>query len=273
MKKPYDIDAAYEKLEQYWKGNQLGEAIKVAEGAARNAPYSHEPELWLGDLYFEMDEWDRALKHYLKALEMEPELIEAMTGASKIYFEKCRFSDAEKLVDEALMNDPENGEANYQKALILERKKDFTRADKFLSKAHKSDPEYYPSTFKIKRKEFDRSVGDVLDGFTETLHGFIKDQNIAVITEDVPDNNDLLASDPPLSPHILGLYRGSSTQDRSFDSAWSMLPNQVVLYQRNLEHFCQDREELKEQIWVTLMHEIGHGLGYNEADLEKRGLD
>jgi predicted Zn-dependent protease with MMP-like domain len=94
-----------------------------------------------------------------------------------------------------------------------------------------------------------------------------------VISEPLPTDVDLLAEDPPLSPHILGMFRGTAAPLVSLDGPWSQMPNQIVLYQRNLEHFAQDREELEEQIRITLLHEIGHYLGLNELDLEKRGLD
>jgi len=45
-----------------------------------------------------------------------------------------------------------------------------------------------------------------------------------------------------------------------------------VLYQKNLEHVAGDREELVEQIGVTLVHEVGHFLGLDEDALWERGL-
>jgi predicted Zn-dependent protease with MMP-like domain len=46
-----------------------------------------------------------------------------------------------------------------------------------------------------------------------------------------------------------------------------------VLYQRNLERFVRSREELVEEIRVTLVHEVGHFLGLDEEELYRRGLD
>jgi predicted Zn-dependent protease with MMP-like domain len=46
-----------------------------------------------------------------------------------------------------------------------------------------------------------------------------------------------------------------------------------VLYQRNLERFARDREELVEQIRITLLHEVGHFLGLDEEQLRERGLE
>ena len=48
--------------------------------------------------------------------------------------------------------------------------------------------------------------------------------------------------------------------------------DRVILFKKNLEKICQDREELIEQIQITVRHEIGHYLGLDENDLERLGL-
>ena len=46
----------------------------------------------------------------------------------------------------------------------------------------------------------------------------------------------------------------------------------VILFKKNLEKICRDRDELVEQIQITLRHEIGHYLGLSEEDMERLGL-
>jgi len=266
-----DLNEYYKRLEPLLEDNRLEEAVTVAEAAVKAAPFSGEPLIWLGDLYFEMDEWEKALASFEKALEIEPGLAPALAGAGKINFELCRFGEAERLINEALMEDNDLGEANYYKALLMERKGDLKKAEKFFDKAYKTDPDWYPSAFKISRNEFEKIAERTFKSLSPKVAAFIK--NVAVIVEDFPSEDDLLSENPPLSPHILGLFRGLSSRERSVHSAWSEMPVQIVLYQRNLEHFCQELEELEEQIRITLLHEIGHYLGLNEKDLEKRGLN
>jgi len=45
-----------------------------------------------------------------------------------------------------------------------------------------------------------------------------------------------------------------------------------VIYKKNLERVCRDRDELVEQIQITVRHEIGHYLGLDENDMERLGL-
>ena len=46
----------------------------------------------------------------------------------------------------------------------------------------------------------------------------------------------------------------------------------IYLYQRNLERSVRDEAELREEIRVTLYHEIGHLLGFDEHGVEDLGL-
>ena len=90
--------------------------------------------------------------------------------------------------------------------------------------------------------------------------------------EDLPADDDLRGSDPPLSPGILGIFRGAPWGQKGSMDPWSHFPSSIVLYQKNLERFAADRDELVEEIGVTLVHEVGHFLGLDEEELWERGL-
>ena len=44
-------------------------------------------------------------------------------------------------------------------------------------------------------------------------------------------------------------------------------PDTIVLYQKNIETVCSTEEEIREQVRLTVMHEIGHFLGMTEDQL------
>ncbi len=46
----------------------------------------------------------------------------------------------------------------------------------------------------------------------------------------------------------------------------------VILFKKNLEKLCRDRNDLIEQIQITVRHEVGHHLGLSEEDLDRLGL-
>ena len=94
-------------------------------------------------------------------------------------------------------------------------------------------------------------------------------EDVPILVEDWPDE-DLLAAEN-ISPQILGIYIGTPRTEAEV-SAQPDDVNRVILFKRNLEKICRDRDDLVEQIQVTVRHEIGHHLGLSEEDLERLGL-
>ena len=90
--------------------------------------------------------------------------------------------------------------------------------------------------------------------------------------EELPDQDDLLAVEPPLSPSILGLFRGPA-EDEPCTAADGPRCRAIVLYRKNLLRFARDRKELSEQVRVTLLHELGHLHGEDDEELRARGLE
>ena len=66
---------------------------------------------------------------------------------------------------------------------------------------------------------------------------------------------------------LLGLYVGPT---RDEIKAGALEPARILLYQRNLEAACKDREELAVEVAKTLRHELGHYFGFGDRRL--RGL-
>ncbi|HEV2067965.1 MAG TPA: metallopeptidase family protein, partial [Thermomicrobiales bacterium] len=70
---------------------------------------------------------------------------------------------------------------------------------------------------------------------------------------------------------LFGLYQGIPRTERS--SAYSMVtPDRITIFAGPLERACSSRLEFEEQIRITVLHEVGHHLGYDEAGLETLGL-
>lgn len=75
-----------------------------------------------------------------------------------------------------------------------------------------------------------------------------------------------------LDQDILGLFVGESLADRGASSA--PLPGQILLFLNNIWDYAQeDPGEYREEVRLTLLHEIGHYFGWDEQDLFDRNLD
>ena len=110
-----------------------------------------------------------------------------------------------------------------------------------------------------------REVQDALKGLPEELKA--KAAHLPVIFEPWP--SDELVEEG-LDPDLLGLFSGDAFPDGPSDAP---LPPQIQLFLENLWDFCKgDETRYREEVRVTYLHELGHYLGLDEEDLDRRGL-
>ena len=84
-------------------------------------------------------------------------------------------------------------------------------------------------------------------------------RNLAVIVED----------ENPEDPDLLGLYHGVPLTERG-DVA-GMPPDTISIYRIPLEESFPDPEELRDEIRITVLHELAHYFGIDEDRLEELG--
>ncbi|HET7238531.1 MAG TPA: metallopeptidase family protein [Terrimicrobiaceae bacterium] len=69
---------------------------------------------------------------------------------------------------------------------------------------------------------------------------------------------------------LLGLHEGTALTDRHLEDH-ARLPDVITLFKQDIEEASEDREDLVEQVRITLLHELGHHFGLDEDDLERLG--
>ena len=69
---------------------------------------------------------------------------------------------------------------------------------------------------------------------------------------------------------LLGLYDGVDLTRRD-SYGFGELPDRIVLYREPLLEVSEDLDELKDQIHVTLVHEIAHYYGIDDDELHDLG--
>lgn len=93
--------------------------------------------------------------------------------------------------------------------------------------------------------------------------------NVAIVVQDEPsESHGTGMSDGRYD--VLGLYRGVPMIERG--SGNLLLPDQIAIFSGPISRHASTRSELEAQIRVTLLHEIGHHLGFDEYGLERIGL-
>ena len=112
----------------------------------------------------------------------------------------------------------------------------------------------------MKREEFERLVEQALDGLPEKYARLVK--NLVVIVEDYP----LKDRREKREGLLMGEYIGVPLTERA---AWDATPpDRIVLYQKNIEAVCGTEEEIREEVRLTVIHELGHYFGLSEEQLE-----
>lgn len=255
----------------------LERGLELARRGSRLARKAGDParaaELaWLeGVALNQLGEPAAALERLAAAEEAAPERVDVLLEKGFALYELCRFDEARAALLEAERLDPDEPWTHHYLGLVAERRREPEEARRRLARARKLAPDEFPRPIELSHAAFDAAVEDALVGLPEPVRRYLS--NVAITVEDLPQDDDLTGSDPPLSPAILGLFRGSPYGHKASMDPWSHFPSSIVLYQKNLERFARSRADLIEQIGVTLVHEVGHFLGLDEEDLWERGLD
>lgn len=117
---------------------------------------------------------------------------------------------------------------------------------------------------RMKREYFVKVVEEALDSLPGEFRSRIR--NVAVLVEDKPPNQPS-ARWGQQRRLVLGIFHGVPTTRKSiFDLPTG--PDYIVLYQKNIEAVCSSEAEVREQIRLTVIHELGHYFGMDENQLK-----
>jgi predicted Zn-dependent protease with MMP-like domain len=107
--------------------------------------------------------------------------------------------------------------------------------------------------------EFEQLVIDELDELPDEMVDGL--DNVVFVTEDLPEDGSL---------DLLGLYDGVALTERG-QYGFGELPDRIILYRMPLLAISEDLDELKDQIHITLVHEIAHFYGIDDDELHRLG--
>ena len=108
------------------------------------------------------------------------------------------------------------------------------------------------------RDEFERLVGEAIDEVPEPFASALDE--VAVVVEDRA---------PREMGSLYGLYTGVPLTEGIIPSG--MLPARIAVYMHPLLDHYADDAQIVEQVRITVLHELGHHLGFDEDDLEALG--
>ncbi len=220
----------------------------------------------------EGEDTDEGLEALRMAVKLDESHTDAWVALGRELFGSCEFEEARTALITALRLDPHQPEALYYRACLRERREDYDGAARDYQAAALVDPDTFPCPTPLEDETVERLAEEVIGLLHPSLQRYL--ENVAILVDEVPSIELLRQFDPPARPgEVLGCFAGHSLLDRSTDDPWSSLPATIVLFRRNLMRMAHSPDELAEELRITLLHEIGHFLGLDEEDLERRGLD
>lgn len=106
---------------------------------------------------------------------------------------------------------------------------------------------------------FDELVSDEIDLLPDDM--LVGLDNVVFVVEDRPEDGSL---------DLLGLYDGLALTERDRYGSGE-LPDRIIVYREPHLHACETIEELRDEVHTTLVHEIAHFYGIDDARLHELG--
>ena len=112
----------------------------------------------------------------------------------------------------------------------------------------------------VPPERFEQLVEAAVNVIPEDLARFI--DNVAIVIEDEPPADD---------PHLLGLYEGVPLTERD---SWyiAAMPDRIRIFRMPILRMCQSQAEVVREVHITVVHEIAHHFGIDDATLHDLGV-
>jgi predicted Zn-dependent protease with MMP-like domain len=114
-----------------------------------------------------------------------------------------------------------------------------------------------PVVMSVER--FEELVSDALDTVPDGLIRLL--DNVVILVAD---------ESPPGEPELLGLYEGYALTSRGSDYG-GVLPDRIMIYRNPILRMCSSEADVVREVRVTVVHEIAHHFGIDDARLHELG--
>ena len=94
---------------------------------------------------------------------------------------------------------------------------------------------------------------------------------VAIVIADEPTRDQLRGNGLPDDDTLYGIYEGVARTEYGAD--WITAPNTITLFRLPLEADFPDPDDLADEVWITVVHELAHHLGIDDARLHELGVD
>lgn len=267
------VDPSVREIERLLETGEIEKGL-VAIDAAMSAGIGNPADLTFlrGDACLGLGRAREAEVEFRKVLERDPDCPSSRCWLAMSLFMQWRFDEAAEWVAAARELPDALIDADVIAGCLAERRGDLDEADALFAEAAAASQGKYQAPVRLSRDEFDREVEAAAQRLPAQFQPYL--ERIRVIVQELPDEGFAereVGDEEPLAPDMLGLFDGLPIDEESQQGVDHVTT--IYLFQRNLERMATGREDLTEQIRITLWHELGHYLGFDEDDMERLGLE
>lgn len=123
---------------------------------------------------------------------------------------------------------------------------------------------------KLSNHEFDRIVKRAIRRIPEEIRQHL--DNILITVQERPSAEMLEDVGYPPDEPLLGIYWGVPLNERTVAEP-PLYPDTIFIFKEPLEEMCQSKEQLEDEIEITVVHEVAHFLGMSEERLAELGYE
>ena len=95
--------------------------------------------------------------------------------------------------------------------------------------------------------------------------------DVAIVIADEPSEDQRRENEIEPDETLYGLYEGVPRTEWGAD--WAAVPNRITIFRLPLEADFADPDDLADEVWVTVVHELAHHLGIDDDRLHELGVD
>jgi predicted Zn-dependent protease with MMP-like domain len=126
-----------------------------------------------------------------------------------------------------------------------------------------------------EREAFDRLLEELVGGLPAYLRELMEE--VPLVVEDEPGDERKAELAMGAGEDLLGLHWGTPLTERSVSAPWD-LPDRMMLFRGPIRRAAggggrPSEPALRQQIRITLLHEMGHHFGLDEDQLAELGYD
>ncbi len=165
----------------------------------------------------------------------------------------------------------DHGEAWFAIACCHERAGDLLASDRCFGRAARAHHEQRTRPWRVSWHKFGDTVDAAIEAMPSDMRAVLE-QEVTLVLADYPETaaeSALVAE----GDELLGHFDGPVRADRAVDDLQGGISPRISIFRRAHEHLTDSADEFRAEVRRTLVHELGHYIGFDEDGLKELDLD